>query len=62
MDQNTLVVENESLSEIVIIGKDGIEYRYPIQPSNKRKFNSNDLVKVESDVKKCKPPVVNTEL
>ncbi len=56
-----LVADNENLSEIVIVGKDGIEYRYPIQPSNKRKCNSDDPVKVESDVKKCKSPVVNTE-
>jgi len=54
MDQDTLAVENQNLSEIVIVGKDGIEYRYFIRSDMKRKCNDDLPTSLEHDVKKCK--------
>jgi hypothetical protein len=47
-------VENQNLSEIVIVGKDGIEYRYSIRSDMKRKCNDDLPTSLEHDVKKCK--------
>ena len=56
----SVVVEDKKLDEIVIVGKDGIEYRYPLQFDAKRKCN-DDLPEMESNIKKCKLFDVNME-